>query len=353
MTVAGGRPTLSLNDGGTATYVSGSGGKTLTFDYTVAAGQNTPSLTATAVHLPRGVTIKDSAGNAAKLSLAGRAQKGPQIDTTTPAVTSVVASPAKGTQFPGNSIIITVKMNEAVTIVGGRPTLALNDGGVATYVSGSGTNTLTFKYTVGSSDRDVSALAISALKLPAGAKIEDSAGNVANIAGVLRSFPGLAIEPPVVTTRRDGSYDVVHFDVTGLSYTSYDDIYNSARAQVAEARDMSSGAGTLILDANHLAVSSSSGSLGVTTGSDTFKVDSHTSKSIIASGRAGETFDYGSGFGHRVDYGLAGRRTFSRRHRTPLNHVQGLKFKKHGTPKLERATIQRRGGSVRRQRHYH
>ena len=69
VTVAGGTPTLTLNDGGTATYASGSGGKTLTFDYTVAAGQNTTSLAATAVHLPSGATIKDSAGNAAKLSL--------------------------------------------------------------------------------------------------------------------------------------------------------------------------------------------------------------------------------------------------------------------------------------------
>ena len=203
-------------------------------------------------------------------------------------------------------------------------------------MSGSGTNTLTFKYTVGLSDRDVSALAISAVKLPAGAKIEDSAGNVANIAGVVRSFPGLAIEPPVVTTRRDGSYDVVHFDVTGLSYTSYDDIYNSARAQVAEARDMSSGAGTLILDANHLAVSSSSGSLGVTTGSDSFRVDSHTSELIIASGRAGETFEYGSGFGHELITGLLASGASHDVIELPLTMFKGLSSAKTAPQNWER-----------------
>ena len=37
----GGSPTLSLNDGGTATYISGSGTNALTFSYTVGAGQNT------------------------------------------------------------------------------------------------------------------------------------------------------------------------------------------------------------------------------------------------------------------------------------------------------------------------
>ena len=166
VTVAGGRPTLSLNDRGTATYAKGSGTKTLTFNYTVAAGQNIASLAATAVGLPSGVTIKDSAGNAANLSLVGRTQSGPQIDTTTPTVTSLVASPATGTQFPGDPITIAAKMSEAVTVTGGAPTLTLNDGGSAKYSGGSGTNTLTFKYTVGSSDRDVSALAISAVNLP-------------------------------------------------------------------------------------------------------------------------------------------------------------------------------------------
>ena len=39
----GGSPTLSLNDGGTATYVGGSGTSALTFSYTVGAGQNIPA----------------------------------------------------------------------------------------------------------------------------------------------------------------------------------------------------------------------------------------------------------------------------------------------------------------------
>jgi Bacterial Ig-like domain len=304
VTVANGRPTLTLNDGGTAVYASGSGTKALTFNYNVAAGQSTASLAATAVKLPSGVTIKDSAGNAANLSLAGRTQHGPQIDTATPTVTSLAASPATGTQFPGDSVTITVKMSEVVTVTGGAPTLILNDGGSAKYTGGSGTNTLTFKYTVGSSDKDVSALAISAVNLPLGAKIVDSAGNAANMAGAVHSFAGLAVDPPTVTTMNDGSYDAAHFDVKGLSYTSYEDIYNSARSQVAEARDMSSGAGTLMLDADHLLISSSARQLGVTTGPDTFEVNSHTSQSIVASGQTAETFKYGSVFGHESITGL-------------------------------------------------
>ena len=53
VTVAGGTPTLTLNDGGTATYTGGSGTSALTFSYTVAAGQNTADLAVTAVNLNR------------------------------------------------------------------------------------------------------------------------------------------------------------------------------------------------------------------------------------------------------------------------------------------------------------
>ena len=60
----------------------------LTFSYTVAAGQNTAALAATAVNL-NGATIKDGAGNAANLSLTGLTQTGPQIDTTVPTVSSI------------------------------------------------------------------------------------------------------------------------------------------------------------------------------------------------------------------------------------------------------------------------
>ena len=84
---SGGTPTLTLNDGGTATYTGGSG-TALTFSYTVAAGQNTSDLAVTAVNL-NGATITDGAGNAANLSGALTPAGTLQIDTTAPTVTSV------------------------------------------------------------------------------------------------------------------------------------------------------------------------------------------------------------------------------------------------------------------------
>src|SRR5262249_36576751 len=76
-------------------------------------------------------------------------------DTTPPTVSSVVASGAGITNGNGNLnagkvVTLTVAFSEAVTVntSGGMPTLALNDGGAATYTGGSGSNSLIFSYTV-------------------------------------------------------------------------------------------------------------------------------------------------------------------------------------------------------------
>ena len=196
---SGGKPTLTLNDGGTATYVSGSGTNALTFSYTVAAGQNTSALAATAVNL-NGATIADGAGNAANLSLTGLTQTGPQIDTTTPTISSITESPSNGDLNAGNSVTLTLNMSENVTVntSGGKPTLTLNDGGTATYVSGSGTNALTFTYTV-AAGQNTAALAATAVNLN-GATITDGAGNAANL-----SLTGLTqTGPQIDTTVRAG-----------------------------------------------------------------------------------------------------------------------------------------------------
>ena len=66
-----------LDDGAVVNYTTGSGTSTLTFTYTVAAGQNTPDLdyTSTAALALNGGTVEDAAGNQANLAL-------PTPDTT-------------------------------------------------------------------------------------------------------------------------------------------------------------------------------------------------------------------------------------------------------------------------------
>ena len=107
---AGGTPTLTLNDGGTATYTSGSG-SALTFSYTVGASdRNVASLSATTINL-NGATITDGAGNTANLSLTGLTQTGPQIDTTTPVISSVAESPSSGDLNAGKTVTYTITMS--------------------------------------------------------------------------------------------------------------------------------------------------------------------------------------------------------------------------------------------------
>ncbi len=196
-----GTPTLSLNDGNVATYVSGSGTSALTFRTTVASTDTTTSaLAITAVNLPTGASIKDGSGLAADLSGAVKTFSGLQIDPILPAVTQATASPGTGTALVGDTVTLTLGFNEAVT-VSGTPTLSLNDGNVATYVSGSGTGTLTFRTTVASTDTTTSALAITAVNLPTGASIKDGSGLAADLSGAVKTFTGLQIDPilPAVT----------------------------------------------------------------------------------------------------------------------------------------------------------
>jgi hypothetical protein len=200
VTVSGGTPTLTLNDGGVATYSSGSGTNALTFTYTVAASNtDVASLAASSVNL-NGATIANGAGTAASLSLSGVSQSGPQIDTTTPTLTGLVDSPASGDLGVGKTVTLTLKFSDVVTVSGGTPTLTLNDGGVATYSSGSGTNALTFTYTVAASNTDVASLAATSVNLN-GATIANGAGTAAtlSLSGVSQSGPQIDTTTPTLT----------------------------------------------------------------------------------------------------------------------------------------------------------
>ena len=178
-----GTPTLTLNDGGTATYTGGSGTNALTFSYTVGGR---PTARSRRLRLRRsisnGATIKDGAGNAANLS--GALTTFPDLadrsaDAVGPTPSSIVESPSTGDLNAGNTVTLTLNLSEAVTVAGGTPTLTLNDGGTATYTGGSGTNALTFSYTVGAGQNTAS-LAATAVNLN-GATIKDGAGNAANL----------------------------------------------------------------------------------------------------------------------------------------------------------------------------
>ncbi|MBV9566850.1 MAG: hypothetical protein JO172_01815 [Hyphomicrobiales bacterium] len=285
VTVAG-SPSLALDDGGSASFTSGSGTSALNFTYTVAPNQNTPALTVSSLDLPAGATILDASSNSAGLT---RAQNyklaGPlQIDTTPPVVTisnmdTVTSQPTQtlagtvdvadanttvlvfdgstqvasttpqsdgswsagvtlanganvftardtdaagnigtsnsvtytlnatapaaaavtsittsgsgvtngnGDLDAGNTVTLSVYFSEPVTVTG-SPSLALNDGGNASYVGGSNSDVLTFTYTV-SPGENTPDLTISSLNLT-GATIVDASSNSADVTGAKNYNP--------------------------------------------------------------------------------------------------------------------------------------------------------------------
>ena len=154
---ATGTPKLALNSGGTADYSAGSGSSTLTFTYTIAAGETSTHLdyaSTTALTLSGG-TITDGALNPAVLTLAAPgaagslgADKSFVVNPVPTTVTNVTSSTANGAYRAGQSVSIQVTFGGNVTVTG-TPQLALNSGGTANYSSGSGSSILTFIYTVG------------------------------------------------------------------------------------------------------------------------------------------------------------------------------------------------------------
>ena len=174
-------PQLALMIGSTtrqAGYASGSTTRTLTFHYTVGsadADSNGISIGASALAL-NGGTIQSGAGTNATLGLGTRAitnAASHRVDgstATAPTVSSVTisSSPASGDTYgAGETIEVEVGFQLAVTVTG-TPQLALTIGsatGQAEYASGSGTQILTFRYTVQATDADSDGIAIGASAL--------------------------------------------------------------------------------------------------------------------------------------------------------------------------------------------
>ena len=156
------------------------------------------------------------------------------IRTSTASVANVTTNAAGGPHGPGSTIDIGVAF-DAPVLAEGPLELRLNTGGAARYVSGSGGNTLLFRYEVAASDRDAAVLGydgVHALRAgPGGSIAENATGLHANALlpppGSPSSLGGsarVAVDtPPVVVSvtspDRPGTYGIdetirirVHFD---------------------------------------------------------------------------------------------------------------------------------------------
>lgn len=211
VTVSGGTPTLTLNDGGTAVYDAtataalGDPAK-MVFSYTVGASDLPENGLSFVRGDQNGAVIVDSSGNGPDFSGAfATSFSGIQVATASTAVTSVVASPSNGAEKPGDTVTFTITMNRAVTISGGTPTLTLNDGGIASYDAAATAalgdlTKMVFSYTVGATDAEVNGLSFVRGDQN-GSVIVDGQGKGPDFSGIFSaSFSGLQIAPTTVTS---------------------------------------------------------------------------------------------------------------------------------------------------------
>ncbi|MDD2161168.1 cadherin domain-containing protein [Pseudomonas sp. MIL19] len=127
------------------------------------------------------VVATDAAGNATEQAVSLSIN---DVDETGPAVSSVAITSATGVQNntlnAGDVVNVTVTMNETTTVTG-TPRVALNIGGTtvyADYVSGTGTTSLVFQYTILASQTDANGIAIAANALEANSgTLRDATGN--------------------------------------------------------------------------------------------------------------------------------------------------------------------------------
>jgi hypothetical protein len=113
------------------------------------------------------------------------------VNASPPTVSTISAVTDTGATNVNASHLVTITLTTSeVMMVTGTPTLQLNDNEVAVYTIGSGSNTLTFTYTVQPSD-SVADLQVTGLNLPSGATIQDVAGN--NLSGGVTGDLGIQV----------------------------------------------------------------------------------------------------------------------------------------------------------------
>jgi DNA/RNA endonuclease G (NUC1) len=217
---------VTLNTGGAvqAAYVSGTGTATLTFRYVVASGNlDTDGISVDPSITLNGGTLKDTAGNNAATSVSFASTSAVFVDAVAPTVSSSTV-PGNGTHIAGQTLDYSVTFSEPVFVIG-TPSVpvTLNTGGTvqANLVSGAGSATLTFQYTIASGNADNDGVTTGSAIALNGGSIKDGAGNNAAVAVTFASTAGVLVDgvAPTVSSivRADAdptNASTIHYTVT-------------------------------------------------------------------------------------------------------------------------------------------
>lgn len=286
-----GTPQINIEAGATdidVNYTSGSGASVLTFTYTVGAADSNIDLDYTSVAALglSGGTIEDVNGNTANLILTAPGavnsisdDQAIIIDNTAPSVSYVQSSNIDAGHTIGAVISVEVVWDEIITVTG-IPQIMLELGAIdmpASYTAGTGTDTLTFTYTIaiGDTNGDLDYTSTFALA-ENGGSMEDSAGNTASVllplnggVGSISDDQAIVVDTSapilgqVLTFKANGTYGVS--EVIDLIIEFSENIYVTGTPQLTletgvldQNVDFSSGDGTNLLTfsytvaANHI-----------------------------------------------------------------------------------------------------
>ncbi len=216
-TLVSGSPRIQLDIGGVTRYATYSGGNaTTTHIYKYHVQESDLDLDGISMSSPLGLnngSLKDSAGNNATLTFVPLPMITTYVDGNSPYVTGFTL-PTDKTYILGDIISVDVKFNESVIVASGTPTLPLVIGSStenATYLSGSGTDTLTFQYIVSNGDEDTDGLRVSTPLSLNGATIQDSESNDARLDLAAPLTPNVIVDGSVpeiiaMTVPTDANY---------------------------------------------------------------------------------------------------------------------------------------------------
>ncbi|MCW3005154.1 MAG: hypothetical protein JWQ20_4452, partial [Conexibacter sp.] len=232
-----GTPTLALNSGATASYASGSGSTTLSFNYTISGGETSADLdyTSTSALALSGGTIKDASTNDALLTLptvGGASSLGGQknivIDTQTPTVSPVtIASNNATTTLAKVGDIVTLNFTSGETIVTPTVTIA----GHAISATNSSANNWFVAYTMVSGD----ATGVISFSIP----FNDIAGNTGatttattNSSSVVFDKTAPVLTPLTISSNNANTALAKTGDIVTLSFTA-DETINTPTVTLA------------------------------------------------------------------------------------------------------------------------
>lgn len=238
-------------------------------------------------------------------------------DITITDITSTVANAAYNT----GTIEITIVFDEIVNVVttGGTPSLALNSGGTATYVRGTGTDTLTFDYVIanGNNTADLDYSSTTALALNSGT-IKDADANDATITlvapgqanslGANKSIVVLTSNPVITVTGSNPETITEGTTYTDEGATAVDALGTSLTVSTTNLVNTSTvGAYTVTYTATDAAGNNQTATrtVNVTASSSTVALKNPSTVNVVNSDGNKYVLNGGTTYNALTDYGLA------------------------------------------------